>query len=179
MLYQTTYTSPIWKLTLASDGENLVWLWIEWQKYFQYSLKEEIITKSDLPIFKKIFEWLDAYFQWKNPSIKELSLKPIGWEFKQYVWEILLSIPYGKTLTYGEIAKQVAKKMWKQTMSSQAVWWAVGHNQISLIIPCHRVVGANKNLTGFAWGIDKKIQLLKLEWCKISEFHIPKKWTAL
>ena len=106
-------------------------------------------------------------------------LHPIGSAFRQSVWEILLQIPYGQTVTYGEIARQLADKQGIAKMSAQAVGGAVGHNEISVIIPCHRVVGTSGSLTGYAGGVDKKATLLKLERADMSNFFIPKKGTAL
>src|SRR5699024_662380 len=147
MYYKTTYTSPVGLLTLASDGDNIVGLWNEGQKYHGAKIATEMIEKDDIPIFDRVKKWLDQYFLAKKPDISELPLAPIGGEFRQTVWHILCQIPYGEVTTYGDIAKMVALKMNKSTMSSQAVGGAVGHNPISIIIPCHRVVGANGSLT--------------------------------
>lgn len=163
MLYKSTYNSPLGKITLASDGKNLIGLWIEGQKYFLSSIKSELKEQSDLEIFTKTTNWLDRYFQNKKPEISEIPLAPRGTEFQKAVWEILCKIPYGQTTTYGKIAQQIAKQFGKEKMSAQAVGGAVGHNPVSIIIPCHRVIGSNENLTGYAGGIDKKIKLLKLE----------------
>ena len=164
IIYITYYDSILGKLTIASDGENIIGLWIEGQKYFADTIKNEnIIKKDDLSIFIKTKEWLDRYFRGERPDIKELKLSPKGSEFRQNVWKILCRIPYGQTITYGKIAKEIAKLMNKNSMSAQAVGNAVGHNPISIIIPCHRVVGTNGGLTGYAGGIDKKRGLLELE----------------
>lgn len=164
IIYITYYDSILGKLTIASDGENIIGLWIEGQKYFADTIKNEnIIKKDDLSIFIKTKEWLDRYFRGERPDIKELKLSPKGSEFRQNVWKILCRIPYGQTITYGKIAKEIAKLMNKNSMSAQAVGNAVGHNPISIIIPCHRVVGTNGGLTGYAGGIDKKRELLELE----------------
>ncbi len=179
MIYKTNYHSPVGEILLASDGTNLLGLWIEGQKYFLSSLKEEVVLKGDLEIFKKTKSWLNRYFKQEKPNINELSLSPIGGEFRQIVWKILCEIPYGKTITYGEIADKVAQKMHKKSMSAQAVGNAVGHNPISIIIPCHRVVGTNGSLTGYAGGIDKKIKLLQLEEVNLNDFFVPTKGTAL
>ena len=130
-------------------------------------VKEEIVKKDDEKILVEAKKWLDRYFAKENPSIKEISLAPIGGEFRQKVWKILCEIPYGKTTTYGEIAKRIAKEMDKEKMSAQAVGNAVGHNPISIIIPCHRVVGKDGSLTGYAGGIEKKRILLELERGKV------------
>jgi len=179
MYYQTMYSSQIGEITLASDGKNLVGLWNDGQKYHGHSLPERAILKDDLPVFDMAKNWLDRYFAGENPDISELPLSPIGGEFRKGVWDILCKIPYGKVITYGDIAKKMATKMNKQSMSSQAVGGAVGHNPISIIIPCHRVVGANGSLTGYAGGLNMKIKLLELEGIDISRLSIPTKGTAL
>jgi methylated-DNA-[protein]-cysteine S-methyltransferase len=164
MLYSSRYDSPIGKLLLASKENNLIGLWFEGQKYFGASFHESMmIEKPDLPLFVTVKKWLDDYFSGKQPQISAMPLSPIGSDFRKAVWDNLCTIPYGKTITYGEIAKIMAAKMNKTSMSSQAIGGAVGHNPISIIIPCHRVVGANGNLTGYAGGIEKKIKLLELE----------------
>jgi len=179
MIYSTNYSSPIGSLTLASDGDNLIGLWTEDQKYFADSVTEKMTEKDDLPVFIKTIQWLDEYFEGKKPDISGLPLALRGGDFRKTVWDILCEIPYGETITYGEIAKIVANKMGKEKMSSQAVGGAVGHNPISIIIPCHRVVGANGSLTGYAGGIDKKIKLLEHENVDMSQLFVPKKGTAL
>lgn len=163
MLYKALYTSPIGELTLASDGENLVGLWFKGQKYFAHGITEELIENSCLKIFAVTKNWLDRYFKGENPAISELKLAPRGNEFRQEVWRILCEIPYGKTTTYGDIAQKLAARRGLERMSAQAVGGAVGHNPISIIIPCHRVVGKNGSLTGYAGGIRNKIKLLELE----------------
>ena len=179
MIYKTYYNSPMGQIILVSDEENLIGLWIEGQKYYLGKLEAEVIEKDDLEILEKTKIWLDRYFRGENPKISDLSLAPIGNEFRQNVWEILCQIPYGETMTYGEIAKKMAEKMNKKSMSAQAVGNAVGHNPISIIIPCHRVVGSSRSLTGYAGGIDKKIKLLNIEKVDMKKFFIPKKGTAL
>lgn len=167
MLYKTYYKSPIGNLMLVSDGDNLVGLYMENQKYYLNGIKQELTSKDNLQVFENTKKWLDRYFAKENPSIKEIPLAPIGGEFRQKVWKILCEIPYGKTTTYGEIAKRIAKEMDKEKMSAQAVGNAVGHNPISIIIPCHRVVGKYGSLTGYAGGIEKKRILLELERGKV------------
>ena len=179
MLYSTSYASPLGTMTLASDGENLVGLWIAGQKYFAEKAQGGFMEKSDLPVFGLAKKWLDAYFAGEKPAISELPLAPNGGEFRQAVWDILCEIPYGQCTTYGAIAQKMAARMGKKTMSSQAVGGAVGHNPISIIIPCHRVVGANGSLTGYAGGIDKKIKLLQHEGADMFGLFIPSKGTAL
>lgn len=165
MFYKTLYSSPIGILSIASDDkENLAGLWLEGQKYFEQTIKKtNILVNNDLEIFYKTKLWLDKYFLGEKPKITELSLKPAGSEFRQRVWQILCEIPYGKVYTYGEIASIIAKEKGLNRMSAQAIGGAVGHNPISIIIPCHRVVGSNGNLTGYAGGIEAKIKLLKHE----------------
>ena len=175
MVYKTYYDSPVGKLFIASDGENIIGLCIEGQKYYLDKIEKEGIAKDNLEIFDKTRNWLDRYFKQEKPEISELLLEPIGNKFRQEVWKILCKIPYGETITYGEIAKEIAKKMHKKTMSAQAIGNAVGHNPISIIIPCHRVVGSNGNLTGYAGGIDKKIKLLTIENVDINKFFYHKK----
>jgi len=177
MLYTFTYRSPLGILTMASEGDNIIGLWLSGQKYFAATIKEECVNKR-LPVFDKVVAWLDCYFGGNAPTII-LPLAPHGTTFQQQVWRILTAIPYGKTTTYGEIAKQLAGETGKERMSAQAVGGAVGHNPISIIIPCHRVMGANGNLTGYAGGIDKKIKLLEFEHVDTSKFYIPKRGTAL
>ena len=161
MIYTNYYNSPIGRITMASEGTALIGLWFEGQKYFADSIKEEC-TEKDLDIFDDTSRWLDIYFSGKEPDFTPKILIT-GTPFRKSVAEIMLTIPYGKTMTYGEIANVIAKEKGIAKMSAQAVGGAVGHNSISIIIPCHRVVGTNGSLTGYAGGLDKKIQLLKLE----------------
>ncbi|MDL2287902.1 methylated-DNA--[protein]-cysteine S-methyltransferase [Oscillospiraceae bacterium OttesenSCG-928-F05] len=181
MYYSAYYPSPVGDLTLACDGEGkaLVGLWIAGQKYFGGTLPEAMTPGEDIPLFKTVKNWLDRYFAGETPAISELPLAPIGTAFRQEVWRILQSIPYGQVMTYGGIAAVMAEKMGRKTMSGQAVGGAVGHNPISIIIPCHRVIGADGSLTGFAGGIKTKMQLLKLEGVDMSGMFVPKKGTAL
>lgn len=173
--YRTSYTSPVGNLILAADDkENLTGLYIEGQKYFRETIFSETTENNNLLIFKKAKNWLDEYFEGKNPNIKSLSLSPKGSEFRQSVWKILTKIPYGKVYTYKDIANIVAKEKGVKKMSAQAIGGAVGHNPISIIIPCHRVIGSNNSLVGYAGGIDKKIKLLTHENVDISNFSIPK-----
>ena len=162
MTYIAKYKSELGNIVLASDGINLTGLWFEGQKYFLSNINEKV-EENDLPIFKQTILWLDKYFRGEKVSPKELKLKPNGTEFRKKVWKILCKIPYGETATYKEIAEKIAKQENKKTMSAQAIGGAVGHNPISIIIPCHRVVGTNGSLTGYAGGLDKKIRLLEIE----------------
>ena len=171
------YDSPLGGILLAADEIGLTGLWFDGEKYFADNLPAEY-TERETPILVEVKRWLDIYFIGKEPDFLP-PLHPIGSAFRQSVWEILLQIPYGKTTTYGEIARQLAEKQKLPRMSAQAVGGAVGHNEISIIIPCHRVVGTNGSLTGYAGGIDKKMKLLKLECTDMTGFFIPKKGTAL
>ena len=177
MDYIHHYVSPLGGITLASDGEHLIGLWFDGQKYFADTLDNNHEEK-DLPVFKQTDRWLDTYFCGRKPDYTPpLYMKTT--EFRRAVWEIMLTIPYGKTMTYGEIADKIAGKKGISRMSAQAVGGAVGHNSISLIIPCHRVVGTNGSLTGYAGGIDKKIKLLEMEGTDMSALFVPKRGTAL
>ena len=160
MEYIHHYHSPLGGITVASDGEVLTGLWFDGQKYFAVTLAKEHEEKM-LPVFEETDRWLDIYFQGKEPDFLPPVSFASGSEFRQEVWKILLSIPYGKTMTYGEIAACIAKQRGLTRMSAQAVGGAVGHNPISIIVPCHRVVGTDGSLTGYAGGIDKKIKLLE------------------
>lgn len=179
MFYSTKYTSNLGEITLASDGTNLSGLWLAGQKYFGGPTVESSVTEDNLPIFKAAKNWLNRYFQRRQPPIAELPLAPIGSGFRKAVWKLLCEIPYGEVATYGEIARKLMIQSDKKTMSSQAVGGAVSHNPISIIIPCHRVVGTNGSLTGYAGGINKKIQLLKHEGVDMSHLFAPSKGTAL
>ncbi len=167
-IYKTYYDSPIGRLLLTSDGKALTGLWIEGQKYFASTIKEEPIQKDELEIFVKTKDWLDRYFAGQKPLPQELPLAPEGSDFRKAVWKILCNIPYGEVMTYGRIAKIIAEQKGLSSMSAQAVGNAVGHNPISIIIPCHRVIGTNGSLTGYAGGIEKKKKLLQLEGAKIT-----------
>ena len=162
-MYTKTVSSPVGDLVLVSDGEYLTGLFILCQKYFMDGFSEELYENNDLEVFHIVEKWLKSYFAGANPSIKSLLLKPAGTNFRQIVWQELLNIPYGDTITYKELGKKVAVRLGKNSMSSQAIGGAVGHNPISIIIPCHRVIGTNGSLTGYAGGLDKKEYLLALE----------------
>jgi methylated-DNA--[protein]-cysteine S-methyltransferase len=163
MIYTTYYNSPIGKLLLASKENKLIGLWIEGQKYYLSGIEDEITKNDDEKILIETKKWLDRYFNGEKPCPNELDLAPIGSKFRKNVWDILCKIPYGKVITYNDIAKEIAKKRKINKMSAQAVGGAVGHNPISIIIPCHRVIGTNGSLTGYAGGLDKKEYLLKFE----------------
>ena len=179
MCYVTEYASPVGKLTLGSDGKNLVGIWIEGQKYFGAGIPEAVTRDDNLPIFAQAKDWLERYFAGKKPPVTEIPLAPVGGAFRQGVWKLLCGIPYGEVTTYGSLAKKLAAKLGRESMSGQAVGGAVGHNPISILIPCHRVVGTNGSLTGYAGGLEKKIKLLALEGVDTGRFFVPKKGTAL
>ncbi len=161
MEYAHYYNSPLGKILLASDGHALTGLWFEGQKYFAAKLDPDHEEKN-LPVFARTAEWLALYFDGENPAfMPPLTLK--GTPFQKEVWEILLEIPFGQTTTYAEIAAEIARRRRLASMSAQAVGSAVAHNPISLIIPCHRVVGSDGSLTGYAGGIEKKEWLLAME----------------
>ena len=178
MIYTTHYKSPIGDILLASKNNKLIGLWIEGQKYYLSNLKDEM-KEEEKEILIKTKEWLDRYFKGEEPSINELDLDPLGSDFRKSVWKILCEISYGEVITYKDIAFTIAKQKDLKMMSSQAVGGAVSHNPISIIIPCHRVVGSNGSLTGYAGGIDKKVYLLKHEKVNMEKLIIPKKGTAL
>ncbi len=169
MNYIHHYASPLGGITLASNSEALTGLWFDGQKHFPHNLAAES-TEAELPVFTQTVNWLDAYFSGKVPVFTPpLSLHTTP--FRKVVCEVLLTIPYGQTMTYGEIAGILAEQQGIQRMSAQAVGGAVGHNPIAIIIPCHRVVGADGSLTGYAGGLDRKIKLLESEGIIISDQH--------
>ena len=161
MIYTCIYKSKLGSILLSADEIGLTGLWFEGQKYFANTLPDGAISQESL-ILTEAKRWLDIYFSGKEPDFTP-KLHPIGSPFRQEGWRILLQIPYGQTMTYGEIARQMEKLQNRPHMSAQAVGGAVGHNGISIIIPCHRVVGTKGNLTGYAGGLDKKMALLELE----------------
>lgn len=171
MTYTQQYTSPLGRILLAADDIGLTGLWFEGQKFFADDLPDERIER-ETPILIDAKRWLDVYFTGNEPDFMPL-LHPVGSAFRQKVWMLLLQIPYGQTVTYGELARQLAEKQGLAHMSDQAVGGAVGHNKISVIIPCHRVVGTNGSLTGYAGGIDKKLKLLELEQADMQGFFVP------
>lgn len=170
MQYTTFYESPIGRMLLAADDAGLTGLWFEGQKYFARCLDRETEEK-ELPVFAEAKRWLDIYFSGKEPDFTP-PLHFIGTDFQKEVWEILCAIPYGQTMTYGAIADRLAKKRGLSRMSAQAVGGAVGHNNLSIIVPCHRVVGSDGSLTGYAGGIERKTFLLNLENARAAEVTI-------
>lgn len=186
MDFTSHYKSPLGNITIASDGDFLIGLWFEGQQHFADALADnsraqagrtagqqyftgdlnatshELARRAELPVFAETKRWLDIYFSGKEPSFTP-PLHMRTTPFRKEVWEIMLSIPYGQTMTYGDIAAILAKKRGLSHISAQAVGGAVGHNAISLIIPCHRVIGANGHLTGYAAGLARKAWLLDFE----------------
>lgn len=163
MIHKMSYDSPLGTLLIAEKEGALVGLWMEGQKYFLGSVKEEMQEKTDVKVLLQTREWLERYFKRERPAISELPLAPMGSEFQKAVWKILCEIPYGEVTTYKAIAVRIAKERGIERMSAQAVGGAVAHNPISIVIPCHRVVGSDGSLTGYAGGIEKKKKLLELE----------------
>ena len=172
MMYTQNYESPLGSILLAADETGLTGLWFRGEKYFADVLDPDH-TEREMPVLQQAKRWLDVYFSGQEPDFTP-PLHPIGSPFRQEVWALLLQIPYGQTTTYGELAKQIAAKHGLARMSAQAVGGAVGHNEISIIIPCHRVVGTNGSLTGYAGGMDKKVKLLTLEKACMERFFVPK-----
>ena len=177
MVYTKYYISPLGGILLSADEVGLTGLWFDGEKDYAENLPEEHI-EADTPILSEAVRWLDIYFDGREPEFTP-PLHTIGSRFRQEVWRILLEIPYGATTTYGDIAKKIAEKNGLRKMSAQAVGGAVGHNEISIIIPCHRVVGTNGSLIGYAGGIDKKTRLLEIEHADMTKLFVPKKGTAL
>lgn len=173
MMYKKSYKSPLGPIVITSDGKYLTGLWFEKTK--DDNKHDKNLKEKDLNIFDEVTRWLDIYFSGKNPEFipkyKIQNLTP----FRKSVIDIMIKIPYGETITYNDIAKTIARKKGIKKMSAQAVGGAVGWNPICIIIPCHRVVGANGNLTGYGGGIQNKIELLKIEKINMDEFKMPKK----
>jgi len=174
--YTSSYQSPLGPVLLASDGEALTGLWFEGQKYFARGLDRDCEERV-LPVFEESRKWLDVYFSGQAPDFTPL-LRPAGTAFQREVWQLLRTIPSGRTVTYGELARRLAEKRGRARLSAQAVGGAVGRNPISILIPCHRVVGSNGSLTGYAGGIGKKVALLKLEGRLKDGFFVPKRSAA-
>ena len=177
MIFTQRYDSPLGGILLAADETGLTGLWFDGQKYFARDLPAERVEQNT-PALSEVKRWLDIYFTGKEPDFMP-PLHPIGSAFRRSVWDILLRIPYGQTTTYGEIARQLAEKQGRPRIAAQAVGGAVGHNKISIIIPCHRVVGTNGSLTGYAGGIDKKVKLLEWEHTDMTGLFVPREGTAL
>lgn len=188
MIYREEYeTNLIGTLTLATDGETLVGCWFDNDRFFGYGVEGEMTPVEEATpdarracdaVFEQARAWLDRYFVGERPDPHELPLNPSGTDFQKRVWRILADIPYGETITYGEIAHIMEEASGKR-MSAQAVGGAVGHNPLCVIVPCHRVMGAKGNLTGFGGGIATKVKLLEHERANMEGFYVPKKGTAL
>lgn len=176
MKYISKYPSPVGGMTMASDGKALTGLWFDGQKYFGAGLSDSAEEKS-LPVFEETARWLDIYFSGKNPDFTP-PLKFYASDFRCKVWSKMLEIPFGKTETYGGLAAGIAPTGENALRYAHAVGSAVGHNPILIIVPCHRLIGRNGSLTGYAGGIDKKQYLLSLEKIDTSGFFIPKKSSA-
>ena len=172
MNYMTQFPSPLGTITIASDGTALTGLWLQGQKYGYAGMPAQC-PREELPVFAETKRWLEVYFQGEEPDFTP-QLALAGTPLRMAVWEILQTIPYGKTMTYGQIAARIAEQKGMHRMSAQAVGGAVGHNPISIIVPCHRVVGTNGSLTGYAGGIDKKIALLTLEKADMGSLFDPR-----
>lgn len=168
MQFTGTYVSPLGRLTLACDGDALTGLWIVGQKYENRGLDTNSVPWEDAQPLVQARRWLERYFSGERPSPEELTLRPRGTDFQCRVWKMLCQIPYGQCASYGAIARQLALKMGRRSMSAQAVGGAVGHNPISIIIPCHRVLGSDGSLTGYAGGVEKKAWLLAHEGVDVS-----------
>jgi methylated-DNA-[protein]-cysteine S-methyltransferase len=169
MEYIHKIKSPVGILTVSSDGQNISGLWIEGQKYFAKTLGKDVLERN-LSVFENVQEWIDIYFSGKEPDFMP-PLLPNGSPFQKSIWNNLCKIPYGQTTTYGELAKQFELENKGKHTSARAIGSAVGHNPISILIPCHRVIGKNRNLTGYAGGIVKKEMLLKLEGISIENIN--------
>lgn len=171
MEFRTHYDSPLGGITLACDGAALTGLWFDGQKYFPEAPAGDD-QKKPPAVLDEAVRWLDLYFSGQAPGFT-LALRMDTTPFRKTVWELLLAIPYGQTATYGEIARRTAERLGREHMSAQAVGGAVGHNPISLIIPCHRVIGTDGSLTGYAGGLDRKLELLKLERISVDALRVP------
>ena len=175
MRFVTTLPSPVGRLTLASDGEAITGLWLEGQKYFGAGLSDTVQGKN-LPVFAAAGAWLKAYFS-RAPLPPLPPLSPQGSPFRQAVWQLLREIPYGTVTTYGALAQKLRDR--GVSAAAQAVGGAVGHNPISILIPCHRCVGSDGSLTGYAGGVEKKKFLLELEGADLAGLYVPTRGTAL
>ena len=177
MDYIYHYNSPLGGITLASDGESLTGLWFDGQKHYARTL-DPVHTEKALPVFDETVRWLEIYFGGREPDfMPPLVLR--GTAFQAGIWEILRTIPYGQTVTYGQIAKELALRSGLPRMSAQAVGSAVGRNPVSIIVPCHRVIGANGSLTGYAGGLERKLALLRLERADLCGISLTEKAAVL
>ena len=177
MLHTQHYSSPLGEILLAADDAGLTGLWFEGQKYFA-AHADAHADEARTPALDEARRWLDAYFEGKAPDFTP-PLHLTGTPFRLAVWGLLLTIPYGATVTYGALAKRLAAQTGRAAMSAQAIGGAVGHNPVSIIVPCHRVVGADGSLTGYAGGVERKRRLLALENADMTGLYVPEKGTAL
>ena len=178
MIFTTHYASPLGDILIAECGGALIGLWIAGQDYMS-DLHGKSVEERETPLLVRTKAWLSRYFAGERPAIAELPLAPRGSAFRRAVWNLLCGIPYGATTTYGALAREIAALTGKSRMSAQVVGGAVGHNPISIIIPCHRVVGTNGSLTGYSGGLSMKIALLEHEGVDMSAFFVPKHGTKL
>ena len=177
MTYSTEYPSPLGTITLACDEDAVIGLWFNGQRHYGNILPPEI-ERREHPLLREAKRWLDIYFSGREPDF----LPPMRYDstpFRKCICDIMLTIPYGQTMTYGEIAAQAARRQGLDRMSAQAVGGAVGHNPISILIPCHRVVGSDGSLTGYAGGVANKQFLLELEGVDMTGLYVPTRGTAL
>ena len=177
MIYTQHYESPLGGILLAADDTGLTGLWFEGQKYFARTL-DAVHQEQETAVLSEARRWLDVYFGGQEPDFTP-PLHPVGSDFQRAVWQLLLQIPYGQTTTYGALAGELARQRGLTHFSAQAVGGAVGHNRVSIIIPCHRVVGSGGSLTGYAGGLENKIKLLTLEGADLGGLYRPTKGTAL
>lgn len=172
--YIQFYDSPLGELVMSSDGSALIGLGLASQQAAGVAIVGRRPQEKSLPIFQETARWLETYFRGRAPSFAP-NLQLSGSDFQKRVCEIMLTIPYGETVTYGEIAARIARERGIPRMSAQAIGGAVGANPILLIVPCHRVIGAGGNLTGYGAGMERKIQLLTLETVDMTSLYVPKK----
>lgn len=178
MYGEIRYSSPLGTILLASEDDSLIGLWFEGQRYLGRTRPAGLEARGEAPVLREAALWLDDYFAGRRPDPDRLPLAPIGSSFRRLVWRLLREIPYGETTTYGALAKETARRLGRETMSAQAVGGAVAHNPLSILIPCHRVVGADGSLTGYAGGLERKRALLTLEGVDPGRFHDPKRRDA-
>lgn len=171
-MYKTLFPSPLGNLLIHSDGQALTGIWLEGQKYYAATANPLALVKDDLDLFDRVRDWLDRYFAGQRPGHDEVPLAPRGSPFRQAVWKILLDIPYGEVLTYGMIADRISALPGRPKTSARAVGGAVGHNPVSIMIPCHRVIGSGGDLTGFASGLEVKTWLLMHEGHRVQDLKL-------
>lgn len=177
MILTQRYASPLGEILLAAEESGLIGLWFDGAKYFAAGLPADC-AEGNSPALAEAARWLDIYFSGREPSLLP-PLHPRGTAFQRAVWALLQAIPYGETTTYGELARQLAERNGLPHMSAQAVGSAVGHNPLSILIPCHRVAGADGSLTGYAGGVERKLALLQLERADTAKLFLPRRGTAL